>query len=50
MVRIESGARRMWEIQNLMRGTIEDVVDRALALDDSVVNVRKPSRTRTYAA
>ena len=31
----------LWEIQNLMGGTIEEVVDRALALDDSVVNVRK---------
>ncbi len=41
VIRIESGARRMWEVQTLMPGTIEDIVDRALALDEALVNVRK---------
>ncbi len=41
VIRIEPGARRMWELQTLMPGTIEDIVDRALALGEAFVNVRK---------
>lgn len=38
-ITIAVGARRRWEVQGLMPGTIEDVVGRCLGLPDALVHV-----------